>query len=215
MQNLSTASKNRHAALSCAFGVWLVVCGGIAWASMSYSHLGYDTRQSNGPPQIENTQLRFPAGATAVVLCVEPKCRCTLATIRELAKVLEQIPESQKPRVAVVVSSGADLAGDSDLVRAARRELPDAEIHFDATGSLLGQLEVQTSGTVLVFTPAGEAVFRGGITIARGHTGANPATEALRKCLTGHGLELQYFPAYGCQLRVSNIHVEKGNAHAS
>jgi hypothetical protein len=61
----------------------------------------------------------------------------------------------------------------------------------------------ETSGQVMLYSAQGELLFRGGITVARGHQGGNPGFDTLLACLTEGKADPTPWPVFGCPLRSS------------
>jgi hypothetical protein len=55
------------------------------------------------------------------------------------------------------------------------------------------------SGSTIVYAPDGELVFRGGLTIARGHEGRGPAHDRIVAAIE-HRPAIATAPTYGCAL---------------
>jgi hypothetical protein len=70
----------------------------------------------------------------------------------------------------------------------------------DPGGAIARRLGAHTSGQVLVYGRAGELVFQGGLTAARGHEGANRGRDAIRRLVeTGAPTEPET-AVFGCPL---------------
>jgi len=135
--------------------------------------------------------LHWPHGAgiaasariPQVLIFVHPLCGCTAASIAELAK----LTELQRP-------NGADIAflvfrpnSGSSWSRHALEEdvryLPASRLLWDDGGAEAKRFGVRTSGTVLLYNAAGDLLFYGGVTGARGHEGGNYGIDTLAQLL--------------------------------
>ncbi|WP_153556176.1 hypothetical protein [Roseimaritima sediminicola] len=217
--------------------LWLVGLGGLWYATTRY--------QFRRPPVAESSiatswpatsRLELAARRDTLVYLIHPRCPCTRASTRQLQRLLDGnlLRREQQPRVLVLASvpSGAEASAsprheaqretdsswtDTDLLRRCR-QLPRSTVVLDVGGEESQRFGGRISGTVLLFDSAGNRLFAGGITAARGLEGDNPAAARLHdllcrqatpspSLLTGHSvssprpsLSAETFPALGCQL---------------
>lgn len=155
--------------------------------------------------------LEVTCARPRLVLAVHPRCPCTRATVRELARALPEpqgepaAPAGLARRIALVyqpAEAGADDAADawldSDLVRDLRRQrftiLPDPD------GRLGRRLGALTSGHVVVFDRDGHTEFSGGVTPGRGHESGGVGLEAVRAALRSEPVPRDRAAVFGCPL---------------
>jgi hypothetical protein len=74
------------------------------------------------------------------------------------------------------------------------------QIHFDADRSEAERFHARTSGTCLLYDPAGRLEFAGGLTAARGHEGDNDGARSLVALLNGGRSHAESTPVFGCSL---------------
>jgi hypothetical protein len=90
----------------------------------------------------------------------------------------------------------------TDLVTAAEK-IPGVGVHFDRNGAEAACFGATTSGEAMLFDRDGRRLFRGGITVSRGHEGDNPGLTAIA-ALIGSGNSgrtgVDATPVYGCSL---------------
>ena len=85
----------------------------------------------------------------------------------------------------------------------AARSLPQSEVVVDPDGAEARRMGAKTSGQAVLIDPAGNAVFRGGLTRGRGVPGESLGRQAVLGWIRdGHGAETA--PVYGCPLETPN-----------
>ncbi|MGQ0644886.1 MAG: RedB protein [Elusimicrobiota bacterium] len=178
--------------------LWFAACLAGIYAAMGYDYKpgGLGAARSGWP---EGTTLEKRAGKPALLFFMHPRCGCTEASVRQLAKVTA----SRDAEVLVSCYVPADAAdrgawAEGPTLRALR-QIPKARIRFDPDGAEARRFGAETSGTVLVYDPAGNEIFRGGITDRRGGEADNPGIRRLASVLTaGRRAAGASTPVYGC-----------------
>ncbi|HLK57286.1 MAG TPA: hypothetical protein VKU00_12010, partial [Chthonomonadaceae bacterium] len=79
--------------------------------------------------------------------------------------------------------------------------LPGVTALPDEEGREAQSFHAATSGYTLLYDGNGRLLYRGGITSARGHEGANAGQETLLALLQGQQPTHTQFPVFGCSLR--------------
>lgn len=160
--------------------LWLLaLLGGGAWL---YAR-GFAPGASGAPrPSWPSaSRLQTEAGSFTLIVALHPECPCSSATLGELARLLAQ---TEGRLVAHVVMSTYDGIGrrpeDSDLWKQASA-IPGVSLFVDSDGGELRRFDARTSGETRLYDPQGRLLFKGGITLARGHLGDNPGEDAVRK----------------------------------
>jgi hypothetical protein len=142
----------------------------------------------------------WPANECRLLVFVHPQCPCTRATIEELDRIVAHVGSHAAIRVYVLADPARDAAWTkSDLWRAARR-IPGVDVVADVRGKLARAFGVETSGTTVCYSPAGERRFQGGITGARGHAGDNAGADAVVAALLGEPMRVCEAPTFGCPM---------------
>jgi hypothetical protein len=149
---------------------------------------------------------------STLLLFLHPKCPCSQASISELNQLLASLKESatQKPDLVVVATippTAIDDWWNTDTV-ASCQQIADARLFIDRGGREAARFGAVTSGTMMLFDEHGERRYAGGITMARGHAGANSGRDQLAAILRGDPPRGEDIPAFGCQLCLP-----KSNAH--
>jgi hypothetical protein len=131
----------------------------------------------------------------ALVLFAHPHCPCARASLEELAWVLARAGGRADAWVVLVLPPGAPAGWE----RGGLWDLTGARVATDPDGAEARRFGAATSGQVLVYGRDGRLAFRGGITAARGHQGANPGRAAALEALGG-GTTVRETPVFGCPL---------------
>lgn len=130
----------------------------------------------------------------SLVYFIHPECPCTLASTFELQRILQ----NNYPDLTIInVIQSADTS----------IQVPVNGISlYDPTGRISQSLGINTSGHVILYDEAGQALYSGGVTPARGHRGSNFGSTTLTDLLSK---ELNSIPTnsniitfftYGCKL---------------
>jgi hypothetical protein len=169
----------------------------------------YDVQPATkGVPHLEwpaaSRISRSDTGWTLVAF-VHPRCPCSRASIDELARVVNSCSGLVQLHLAVVLPPGTDgsFSHTSLLDDAAR--IPGVHIFMDEAAREAKRFGGQTSGQIYLYDHVGHLKFNGGITGARGHFGANAASNALISLIRNEVTTLQETDVFGCPLRTPAI----------
>jgi hypothetical protein len=194
------ATRSRRTLLGALIATWLtsVVVGfGLITAS--------DVRPATkGVPRTEwpaTSQLPRSDTGWTLVMFAHPRCPCSRASIDELARVANACSGLVQVHLALVLPPGTDgsFAQTSLLGDAAR--IPGVHIFLDEAAREANRFGGQASGQTYLYDHAGHLKFSGGITGARGHFGANPASDALISIIRGDADTMRETDVFGCPLR--------------
>ena len=148
----------------------------------------------------EEVAVSLEPNRTNLLLFAHPRCACTQATLRELARIEQACRDRVSIRLFFYLpEEKADGWQDTSLIRQAR-SIPGADIHWDHEGKLARRFGATTSGQVVLYNAAGELVFRGGITPSRAHEGANRGAESIVRYVHGVPADAQATAVYGCAI---------------
>src|SRR5437899_8663782 len=114
----------------------------------------------------------IPLTRAQLFLAVHPRCPCSRATVRELAKILSRAPNIAD--VTVLAYKPADKEDawlEGELLNDCRRM--NCRICPDPDGKLAASLGSLTSGSVALYDAKRRLRYQGGITASRGHEGDN------------------------------------------
>jgi hypothetical protein len=177
-------ARLRTAALAAGVAAWAL---GVVLALGHLASYKAVAGESATPPSV------WPAGVTLarrpdrpiLVMLAHPRCPCTRASLDELRVVMSRFSDRLDAHVLFVKpeKTSSDFAR-SDIFRQAL-SIPGLSVHEDPGGALTRRFGAFTSGQVLLYRPDGQLAFSGGITLARGHAGANPGRARLLQALDG------------------------------
>jgi len=179
--------------------LWLgLVAGGYAWL-LRYSFAAGKTTAA---------PLRLPASLAPaepstlahLFLALHPRCPCSRATVRELAKILSRA--GQAGDVTVLMYKPAqepDRWLEGPLAEDCRRM--NCRVRPDPDGRLAASLGSLTSGGVVLYDAKGRLRYQGGITASRGHEGDNIGERAVIDILRGNLENHKSMPVFGCPIQ--------------
>lgn len=146
-------------------------------------------------------------GLPTLVMTLHPQCPCSRASVYELAELMARAAGKLDAHVLFVEPPNAPPSWlDGDLWRQANA-VPGVVVSVDKDGRDAGAFGASTSGQVLVYSPAGELEFSGGITDGRGHEGDNPGFLSILSLLLDGKPTVSQTPVYGCSLGMCrNVH---------
>jgi hypothetical protein len=135
-----------------------------------------------------------------LVMLAHPHCPCTRASIGELARLMTQAQGRVTAYVLFVKPQGfSDEWVQSDLWESVAA-IPGVTPVLDDGGTEADLFHAETSGQTVLYDAAGNLLFRGGITSARGHAGDNAGRTAIVSLLTSEEPEERDTPVFGCPL---------------
>ncbi len=189
--------KPRQFAFVFAFAAWTTVAGVALAALTDYaSRPGLAARAPTSWPKA--THLARTAGRGTLVMIAHTKCSCTRASLHELARVMAMTGDRLDAIVVFVgPHEGSGLAGIIDL-RASARAIPNVRVVEDENEARI--FGAATSGQTLLYDDAGVLVFRGGLTVARGHEGDSAGADAVKRFVSAKRMTTQASEVFGCPL---------------
>ena len=138
------------------------------------------------------------ADRCTLLVFLHGECPCSRATVHELKRV---IARADRPiSVRAYLRDPHDMAGQPSALWRAASEISGVQLMADPQGAVARTFGAETSGVIFLFDPAGELLFCGGITGARGHEGDNPNAGALLACLRQRPESSIRAITYGCSL---------------
>jgi hypothetical protein len=162
----------------------------------------------NSAPGVDGKPaVTWPAGAGVspaegihtLVVALHPECPCSRATLAELDAILVETTPAVRAIVVFLDTDPARPAGASTLFKTAH-QLPGVTLVRDRDGSELKRFDFHTSGETRLYQPDGTLVFKGGITLSRGHAGANPGRTAVIEAIRQPDKTGIATPVFGCAL---------------
>jgi hypothetical protein len=179
--------------------VWLgLIAVGYAWL-LRY---GFAPGKIASAPEIIPPSLApsNSAGHAQIFLALHPRCPCSGATVKELAKILSRIPGTINTTVLVYQPASE---GESWLQSSLLDECVNWRVLSDPDGKLAASLGSLTSGDVVLYDANGKLRYHGGITASRGHEGDNAGERAVLRILSGSCGSYQSMPVFGCPIQQS------------
>ncbi|MEM7165650.1 MAG: RedB protein [Planctomycetota bacterium] len=168
---MSTATR-----LSIAIWALAALCGSLYLANYSSEPGVHATAIDEWPA--DATVARNLGGLTLVVF-LHPHCPCSRATIRELARIVAQLPRNVQISAWFYQPSHLDSSWSQSSLRDSAAAIPLVQVGTDVDARDARRFGVTTSGHALLFNVQGRCLYSGGITAGRGHEGDNPGKTAL------------------------------------
>lgn len=183
--------------IACAVCLVLVGTGLVVVSGFETSDEA-DLRQCTDWPR--EAPLSLDRSRTTLLMFAHPRCPCTRASLEELKAVLARFPA--KVSAQIYFLSPSRKPGEWTLTDSWREatKIPGLTIRYDTDGYLAGLFRAENSGEVLLYSPHGKLLFRGGITRGRAETGMNSSEAALVSAIEGASAALVPTPVYGCAL---------------
>lgn len=221
----SHASSRRRFWRSALFPAALVLWSASILASF-YALARYEAEPGDAaaapPTWPAATSLERAPDAHTLVFFAHPRCPCTRASMAELEEIMEHARRAKVRVDATVVFFKPSTAytdwEKTESWRHAQR-IAGVRVAVDRDGGEAAVFGARTSGQVLLYAPAGDLLYSGGITAARGHAGDNlgrrtllarlglgdgvqrPAPVAAGAVTPEASLEPATRPVYGCPIR--------------
>lgn len=143
------------------------------------------------------TKLQRSTEGAALVMFVHPRCFCSRASVKELAKI------ATKSRVTpiVVFTRPPGMTGPltEDGLWDLAHTIPNVQLVMDDDGSEALRFGSETSGHTFVFDADGHRLYTGGITGSRGHEGDNAGADAVLLAVE-RGDASNSRPIFGCSI---------------
>lgn len=143
------------------------------------------------------SKMKRSQTAKTLVMFAHPQCPCTMASLRELARLSTE--QTIKTYVCFMIPKDADKSWLDSRNQTQAKSMPGIKVWQDTASTEASLFQASTSGESMLFDENGKLIFRGGITGSRGHEGDNEGLEQLRKIInskTGRG----NYVVYGCPL---------------
>jgi hypothetical protein len=185
----------------------LLVGGLILWSLAVLALFGFAEITDSAPGDIAKasqwpaaTQFKLSDSRSTLIMFVHPQCPCSRASLEELDRLVSVSPNSAQVTISFIdpINSTKDWL-HTDLWDHALR-IPGATVFADKDCAESKKFSAFTSGTVVLYSPAGQEIFRGGITDSRGHEGDNPGKDAIQTYFTTGHIPIHSTPVFGCAL---------------
>jgi len=156
---------------------------------------------ADGPQVWPGSILVKPrAGEATLVMFVHPRCPCSRASLAELREIMAQANGSLHASVLFLRPQGTTDVWERTSTWSAAQNIPGVAVSVDRDGAEAARFGASTSGHTVLYSAAGQLLFAGGITSARGHVGDNSGRRAVLALLKNKNAAAAH-PIYGCRLR--------------
>jgi hypothetical protein len=158
---------------------------------------GFTRAQKPGAPEIKSEF--YEPNCVTLVIALHPDCNCAKATIGELVKMYNRVPEELKIIILAFTPEDDTNAWKHTALLSPLNRI-NARIIPDLNGEKARKVGITTSGQAQLLSPNGKVLYNGGITAACGRNGKNPGEDMVMQIVYGSGFHTENFPAYGCAL---------------
>lgn len=142
--------------------------------------------------------LSLSSTRATLLVFIHPQCPCSTATLAELEHLVAHDTGRLDVQIVVFLPEDAPDGWRETAVVKEARAIPGAHLVFDVGGREGQRFGATTSGQALLFEPGGEIVFRGGITVSRGHQGESDGRNAIEAIVAGRSPLLRETSVFGC-----------------
>jgi hypothetical protein len=191
--------KKNRLILTAAGALWLLVIGaGISTLRNYESTPGVAAATPDRWPTA--SRIKPAADHPTLVMTAHPHCPCTRASVGELARLMTQAQGRVTAYVLFVKPPDFSAGWEQTDLWASAAAIPGVTPLRDDDGVEAGLFHAATSGQTALYDAAGNLLFSGGITGARGHAGDNAGRTAIVSLLTDGDAEQRDAPVFGCPL---------------
>ena len=178
--------------------VWLGLAGAGLWQLWAYENR--PGTEATAPRQWPtDTRLARVDGRPTLVFLAHPRCSCTRASLTELTEVLARATTRPKTHIVFIRPDGFERNWEKTDLWKRAMSLPGVTVTRDDAGVEAARFGAVTSGQTLLYDAAGNLLFSGGITGARGHEGENAGELALVNAINS-GTTRARANVFGCPL---------------
>lgn len=179
------------------------------WCALTASGIAALERYAHTPGAMAEPPATWPGGVIArapgratIALFAHPRCPCTRASLRELARVMARVRGRAEAWVLFYTPDSAGPEWTTGGLWDIARGIPGVRVLADREGRTASRLRAHTSGQVVAYDAGGRLVFHGGITASRGHEGDSAGEAGLIAAL-GPGGPPAVATVFGCALERS------------
>lgn len=191
--------KKNSLILTAAGGLWLLMVGAGVGTLWDYkSTAGVAVAAPGRWPAA--SRIKPAAGRATLVMSAHPHCPCTRASVGELARLMTQAQGRVTAYVLFVRPPGFPEGWEQTDLWASAAAIPGVTPLRDDGGVEAGLFHAATSSQTALYDTAGNLLFSGGITGARGHAGDNAGRAAVVSLLTAGEADRRDAPVFGCPL---------------
>jgi len=186
----------------------LFLCS-ILWLSTACGGVFYLVRYENEPaakdvsyPSVFPPESRIARDANrpTLIFFAHPKCPCTRASLRELARLMTDVDGKLQASVIFIKPKDESEEWTNTDLRRSAEAIPNVRIIIDEDERETTIFNAQTSSLTLLYDRAGNLRFNGGITAARGHEGDNAGRRAVFEIVAEEADKTIETLVFGCPL---------------
>lgn len=187
----------------------LFLCS-VLWLSIAVGGVFYLARYENTPA---GKNVSYPPvfppesligredGRPTLIFFAHPKCPCTRASLRELARLMTDVEGKLRAHVVFIKPPGESENWTETDLRASAEAIPNVRVLIDENERETTRFNARTSGLILLYDRDGNLRFEGGITASRGHEGDNAGRRAIFEIITGKDVfKTAETSVFGCPL---------------
>lgn len=147
-----------------------------------------------------NSQIQRAPERATLIMFAHPHCPCSRASIGELAKLMTRCQGRVSAIVLFFRPEGFPSDWEKTNLWSSAERIPGVTVMSDEGGIQARSFNAATSGQIVVYDVAGQLVFSGGITIARGHAGDNTGVDAITSLLITGEADQKETLVFGCPI---------------
>jgi hypothetical protein len=179
--------------------LWLAMVGGGMWALAAYEQA--PGRGAAGAARWPaGSRLAAPSARPVLLIFAHPRCSCTEATLDDLERLMPHCQGRMDVLVVFVRPPGMPEGWERAALWRRAAAIPGVNVASDVNGAEAVRFGAATSGQTFLFSAAGELLFKGGLTAARGHAGDNDGCDAVAAIIDGQAPATRLTPVFGCGL---------------
>jgi hypothetical protein len=180
-------------------GCWVAAVA--AGFGLLYEYASRPGIAASAPPAWPAEISRSADEKNLLILFLHPRCPCSRATLDNLAELLPHVQGQLAVRIYFWEPEKAAADWTVTALWQTARVLPATRVFRDPGGLVARRFGATTSGQGLLYDPAGQLFWRGGLTAARGHAGESAGIRHLQAILKKEKLSLPIeAPVFGCPL---------------
>jgi hypothetical protein len=181
----------------------------VLWLSTAVGGVFYLARYENTPaasgvsyPAVFPAESRLgrETERPTLLFFAHPKCPCTRASLRELARLMAETEGKFRAYVVFIQPEGESAEWTQTDLRASAEAIPNVRVVIDAGERETKIFGAQTSGLTLLYDRDGNLRFNGGITASRGHEGDNAGRSAISEIIAQEADKTGETLVFGCPL---------------
>jgi hypothetical protein len=187
----------------------LLLASALLWLAATVAGFIYLTRFKNTAADTSVVYpVAFPPTSSlkpdpelpTIIFFAHPKCPCTRASLRELAKLTADINGKARTYVVFIKPKEEEDDWASTDLRTMAEAIPGVQVVIDRDEVETKIFNARTSSLTLLYDRTGQLRFDGGITAARGHEGDNAGRSAIFEIVTSDAERTAETLVFGCPL---------------